>query len=98
MNCVIKSRCYIRKKVRKYKEGVYIGNLVARSTGAQGRNRGYFGYCEYCGYCRHCGYRYGYCGYRYGYCGYRYGYWGYCYRYCGCCGQCGYCKLDIANV
>ena len=33
-------------------------------TGAQGSNRGYFGYYEYCGYYRRCGYYYGYCGYR----------------------------------
>ena len=47
------------KKVRKYK-GAYIRNLVARSTGAQGRNRGCLRYCKYYGYCR---YRCGYCGY-----------------------------------
>ena len=48
MNCVIKSRYYIRKEGKKYKGEVY------KSTGAQGSNRGCFGYCEY---------RYGYCGY-----------------------------------
>ena len=30
---IIKLKYYIRKKVRKYKEGVYIRNLVARLTG-----------------------------------------------------------------
>src|SRR6266571_6048385 len=58
VNCVVKSRHCVKRKVRRYKEGVYIGDLVARSTGAQGRNYGcrrYCGYCQYCGYCEHCG-------------------------------------------
>jgi len=32
MNCVIKSRHYIRKKVRNRKKGVYIVDLVTRLT------------------------------------------------------------------
>ena len=58
MDCVIKSRRCVRKEGKKVqRRSIYIGNLVARSTGTQGRN------------CRRCGYRYGYCGYR-EHCGY----------------------------